>query len=245
MYRELDPEIAHLKPDDDTVIWKYMSFDKFSFLISQKELFFVRTDSNPIYLEGQFDTSDYENLVDNFAKDKAIEKPAENADKAIKIFEKHKSCTYIDCWHNNKNESFVMWKLFGGKNRNSIAIKSTVRKIKKVYDNKTESDCRIAAVEYYERNKPITLFNSHYMFMRKPLIFDYEKEIRGIIQWRSPYDFENYVPPKSENIKLESFEFIDKIILSPHSEEWFYQVVYDFLELHNVKTKLNESKYKY
>jgi hypothetical protein len=90
-----------------------------------------------------------------------------------------------------------MWKIFG-KINNSIAIKTQVKYLKKIYDNKVESDCYLAKVEYFKPDDNIAFYNKLLLFMRKPVFFDYEKEIRGIIQWDSSYDYEKKIYPKNE-----------------------------------------------
>lgn len=232
MYKPLDNYLEKYEPEGNLVIWKYMPFDYFIYFLENQTLYLPRADHNPLYFEGQLIDEDIKQLINFFVKDNSPN-PESSAKTAIKYFEKHKGCTYIDSWHCNDNESFAMWKIFG-KSNNAIALKSKVNKLKNVYDS-TEPDCFLPKVHYYERKETIDFYNRLFMFIRKPIFFDYEKEIRGIVQY--PIE-SNKKYQDNVNISIINFnEFIDEIVISPYSSEWLLKIIKNLL----LSKKLNDN----
>jgi hypothetical protein len=135
-----------------------------------------------------------------------------------------------------------MWKIYG-KNKNAIAIKSKIHNLIKVYDNKKESDCIIAKIEYYRPTERIKTYNNKLLFLRKPISFCYEREIRGLIQF--PY-FSNSKYPKNQEIPIVTFsDLIDEIVLSPYSSKNFSDQMHKILLKSRLeKIAVNNSIYK-
>jgi hypothetical protein len=240
MYKPLDNFLKQYECESNLVIWKYMPLDYFIYLLETQTLYLPRADNNPVYFEGQLIDEDTKKLADSYEKNNS-KSPLKEAKDSIAYFEKLKSCTYIDSWHYNDNECFAMWKIFG-KSNNAVALKSKVDKLREVY-NSAVPDCSLSKVYYYKATETIDIFNRLLMFIRKPIFFDYEKEIRGIVQY--PFEF-NKTYQKSVHISIENFnEFIDEIVVSPYSSEWLLKIIKNLLQSKKLNDKcVNDSSYR-
>jgi hypothetical protein len=243
MYKPLPKILSYLRPFGNKTLWKYMSLDKFIYMIENKVIFLPRADINPIYFEGRFLNYDKDRLLGRFEKD-GMACPKEKAELAINVFQNHKRCTYFDSWQINDYECHAMWKIFG-KDNNSVALKTDIKRLKKVYNNKKESDVLLTKVEYYKPTDGIKLYNNILLFIRKPISFSYEKEIRGIIQHKYQYESENHQYPSNEIIPINDFHsFISEIILSPTSCECLLNEINRSLHKNGIKDiKISNSIY--
>jgi hypothetical protein len=229
-------------PKDDFVIWKYMTFDKFLLLLLRKELYFKRADAYPEYFEGHLTINEKQNLIDIFKKQN-ISKHKSEVNKVFKALKKYCESTYIDCWHNNQGESYAMWKIFG-ESKNCIALKTTVGKLRALYD-KAKDFIKITPylVDYYDsENADNYPYSSKYIFIRKPFYFYYEAEIRGLIQLEVKGFGEKF--PNDIRLPIIPTDLIESIWISPFSEVWFEQLVQDLLNRLKIKIEINMSKMK-
>jgi len=251
MYEPLPESLNEYIPNDKDIIWKYMSLDNFIYLLEYNCLYLPRADSNPIYFEGHFFKSDIYYLTNAYRKDGGFEKPIDAAKEVFKHLEKYKSCTYLDCWHKNSDENFAMWKIYG-KTDNSIAIKTSVKKLKNIYNNKEKSDCYLAEVLYYNFDdyNISKLTNIDLLpFIRKPDFFYYEEEIRGIIQWGGmpgvEYPLFETIPFTKRSEHFELSDFVDEIVICPYSSDWLLKLIEKLLREKGIKKiKISNSKYR-
>jgi len=113
----------------------------------------------------------------------------------------HRESTYISCWNRASSMSLAMWEMYGG-GRESVAVLSTRSKLEALLQNNASFleqhglKSGVADVEYleglknpdegvqeriyqvlFERDQDLELG----LFTIKPSIFDFEREVRGII----------------------------------------------------------------
>lgn len=148
---------------DDTILWRYMSLDKFINLIDTQTLFlspiayFKNSDPLEGYLPKKFHTEieshlqlmlkSGSKLPESAPKEmlKLEEEWAETTSRRLKLMrEKARGRQSICCWYESKFESEAMWKLYGD-NGKSIAIKTTVASIKKSIESRDNEKLAILA----------------------------------------------------------------------------------------------------
>ena len=107
-------------PPWNTIIWRYMSFEKFLDVILEDHLFFTK--------------------VSNMTDKNECELPKKNGDilwaQSHELFNKKwfefyalKRSTFINCWIINRFESYALWKIYLGGSKTGIAIKTNVKKL--------------------------------------------------------------------------------------------------------------------
>ena len=168
---------------------------------------------------------------------------------ALSEFQKFAKWMYVSCWHKHTHESFPMWKLYG-QARDSILIQTTKDKLQQAFINQYPSTLAyLNPVEYRAPEEPklinvielnLTKVQSleravnggnyfpylWFMFF-KHITYRYEDEIRLVVL--DP-DYSNQIenPKKGVLLDIRSVpNFIEKIIVAPGVDEWFFQAVKD------------------
>lgn len=103
---------------EDVVIWKYMSLEKFLFLIRERKLHFQRLDCFEDNAEGTLSVMDRRLF---HVKSKEDEE----------YFKNERRRNYVCCWIESKHELALMWNTYGNK---GVAIKSTIGLLKKAME---------------------------------------------------------------------------------------------------------------
>lgn len=223
-------------------VWRYINFEKYVDLLERKKQYFVSgsklQDIDPY--EGHFEKLNflYPERVDEL--DKQI---LEQKDKRER-YEDPKS-VFINCWHINEDESMAMWKLYAGID-NGIAIQTTLEKLKKSFHEHIQR-VEIRKVQYIDYKKQnISIPWISWRFSKKGKSFSHENELRVIIEgieyrcravvsedgrWLGsdiiPQDQQVPIEQNENGIwaKVDLAYFIEKIYVSPLSQDWFLDLV--------------------
>jgi hypothetical protein len=204
-----------LNYSDSDKIWRYIDLNKFKSLIKTSSLFFCRADKFHDKWEGVFPIR----MIQKFELDKKAY-PSSNGRTYTACewqIQKEARSHLINCWHANKSESFAMWKIYSKPNEPSIAIQSTIGRLKLSF-NMTKERIWIGEVEYIDfknwepQNRFFNVGTPSILkaFFLKWNYFAYENEIRAIIN-------KSYQKHKSEKgifIKFNLSELIENIYLS-------------------------------
>lgn len=192
-----------------------MSFDKFDRLISKESLFFCRADKFDDKWEGVFPIK----MIQKFELDKK-QIPSSDGNTYTHCewqIKKEARSHLINCWHANKNESFAMWKIYAEDKQPSIAIQSTLGRLKNSL-NANEERVWIGEVEYIDFREwepenyifNVDTPNTLKSFFLKWHYFEYENEIRAVIN-------KAYMKHKQEKgifVRVDLNELIECIHLS-------------------------------
>jgi len=164
--------------------------------------------------------------------------------------------SYISCWTSSNYESMAHWETFGGKN--SVAIVSTFGELKKQLVDKELHGAAIylrkviVPIEYIDhrsmdRNlaKQLLLCSSKTLKI-KNIAFEYEKEVRII------YDHLQHNSQELKNMLGKGFvvdiarnELINKIIISPKTDDWFYDLIKHLMGTYGLKEKVKWSTLRF
>lgn len=160
------------EPNDETVIWKYLSLAKFLFLLKKEELHFHRIDCFPDKNEGLL------TIIDKkmFYYDEGNNAPME-------YWERERKRYYISCWIESPHELNLMWDRYSNE---GIAIKTTVANLKKSLEKDVKHVERISKVKYVDYEKESsqdfgTPKQIYKIMLTKRNYFEQEKEIRLIL----------------------------------------------------------------
>jgi hypothetical protein len=253
---------AFEKPENEqSKIWRYTSFIKFLSLISRKALYFSRLDYLGDPFEGSLPVADFENMR------KGIEKAAELWEKMnveydpkdykemnSRIHQDERQIFFVNCWHLNENESSAMWDIYSEKDE-GIAIQSTFKRLRDCFRG-FDRTIWIGKVKYIDYNKEsIPDNNSLNKFLCKRKSFEYEGELRAIIQpldpgLEIPYHIleaiekilqKQGVSTRGIYVDVDLENLIEKIYLSPLAEEWYLELIESILSKYNLDIKVEQS----
>ena len=211
-----------IEPDLDIVVWRYMSLQKFEWLLEDKALFFCRADKFSDPFEGTIPKREADYRKKSFDDPQSI--------KAISNIHRNlKGHFLVNCWHINNAENDAMWRLYL-KNNNGVAIKSTVRTLLDSFVNtKEEVNCSIVRYIDYEEDiwSPPTIkgYNMFTPILHKRKEFAQENELRlihdiGINIYSDNNHYWQKQPKElGKDIRVNLNELINVIYTAPTSNE--------------------------
>ncbi len=235
-------------PKDNDVLWRFMDFTKFISLLKSKSLFFTRADKFQDPFEGAKGLLKNKGKWDKYYKDFLVEAirtvpGGQNLNKSEKelLVEAKKLLvqmnvsgarqvkeTFINCWYENKYESEAMWNLYTSALDQGIAIKTTYKKLYTALGR--DPNISIGRINYIDYANNFAGINECFWYKRKS--FEHEREVRAIIKdFRASEEFGKVIP-----VKLNIL--IDKIYLSPTSQQWFRELVEDVLIKYDLNKKI-------
>lgn len=105
---------------DDTVIWRYLRFERFVDILDTHAFWFARPFKFVDEWEGFFPPS-YIRQTRNYAATSRI--PFDEFDRDFRVrWQQHRYAHFVNCWNVSEHELDAMWRLYG----RGIAIQSTV-----------------------------------------------------------------------------------------------------------------------
>ncbi len=215
-------------PAEDALLWRYMDLSRFLSMLSTGSLYFCRADLFEDQWEGAYPES-------HFKKFKPHERPAI---KSLPKLGRRKA--YVNCWHLNPNESAAMWKLYSQSNE-SIAIQTTSSALKKSCLH-APHHMFLGKITYCDHSKTHKFWgndtNPIRPFFAKKKCFAHERELRALIWSQKLEDrdggkYEVRDPKKLPSgiaVPVDLKTLIQRIYVSPKSEDWFASVVKDVVQ---------------
>ena len=213
-------------PSHDSIIWRYLSLDKFIDIILTQTIKFtiasIASDKNEVkwILKNLENTKEYKT----------------HSEGALKHINKLRNSTYISCWVMKENESRSFWASYLDSDKQGIAIKSNVGSfVNAVEWNKFKFTCNI--VDYRNEFNFEELQSNSIAINTKNKAYKEEDEVRftingldEILSHREPADsyiqkFDEYhkdVNNRKKVIELKiNLDVLTKeIMISPYCSEW-------------------------
>jgi len=223
----------YARPPDDVnaELLRYINLEELVAILSTRQLHFTRSDRFPDRFEGAQAEANIK------ARQRMVEEGQLNPGEAQQDEDNSRDMrfgTFISCWSTGP-ESVAMWRLYSH-GKNGLAIESSYERLKSAI----EGDHRvfIGQVTYADHEAAsIPPNNALAPFLYKKTGFDYEREIRAIVQECQSAVFDNFRPDppllshlRSENqdgiyIPVDLKRFIARVRLSPVAQPWYGDVV--------------------
>lgn len=240
-----------LPKDQDSKIWRYMDFSKFCSMMLNNSLWFSRLDCYKDPFEGYWPYYMVQDSLDLInSKNKSTEREL-TTKEFIKAVESTKRRMVACCFHINPFESEAMWNLYV-KNGEGIAIQTTVNRLIDCFKD-AEGFQYIGKTRYLDfKDKDIKepRLSDYQAALIKRSSFEHEKELRVLIKnpnGLDKFDFEQverekdtfsaineyneFIPSQlGVNIKINLKILIENIYISPTSQDWFKDLVNDFIQ---------------
>jgi hypothetical protein len=232
-------------PEGNVKLWRYMDFTKLLSVLENKSLFFTRADKFEDPFEGSYPKANIEarKIPPEGSSKEDKEKFLQMMQQIGKIAERVPKYTAINCWHMNSHESAAMWKLYL-KSNEGIAIQTTVdRLISSIVD---PLDIYIGKVNYIDYDMdgidPNNMFNA---FLHKRKSFEYENEVRAIVQ-KFVIEGENINWNKQSmdsglSVEIDVNRLIENIYVAPSSPTWFGDLVTSVVVKYGYEFKVSQS----
>jgi hypothetical protein len=252
--------IALIPPNENDVIWRYLSLDKFISLLERKSLFFCRADRFSDPFEGSLPKkeADYriisqENGFRFYGQPFNKEKADDNIKATAEMHKNLKRATVINCWHINEHESDGMWQLYL-KSNEGVSIKSSVKRIINAFE-KTSEGIYISKVRYIDYDKDIWYHETEYPnrsyntitpFVHKRIEFNHETEMRLLYEIKdTENDAQFWLSQEFEKgimISVDINTLIDKIVIPPTADIHIENKIKDLLKENKLEKAVIKSK---
>jgi len=202
-------------------VWRYLDLAKYASLIQNRKIYCSRgdkfndifegsyPDKNKTLFEGEFNGQDWKKFI------------------------------VISCWHKNQYESDAMWRLYGLAEQ-GVAIVTSKELLNGVADDHGSYVQDVEYIDFRDDEADIKIPTDVFHYKRKA--FEFESEIR-MIKAKYPHTGfagnmpnnsipiqEHEFPSEGKLIEVDLNKFISKIIISPYSQPWFYDVVKNMTE---------------
>jgi hypothetical protein len=232
-----------------TTLWRYMTFEKFCWLIESGELYHARLDQFSDPFEGAV-SEKYARLRDTIEPNVDIRRFEQWSNKTSRLY------SYASCWHASDYESDSQWRLYGSGGA-GIAIVSTMERMRDSVDFSPDYGL-LRQVEYGD-------FKTHTMrdgtsqvppgFLKRKS-FEHEREVRGIIQAKDPF-FKETGPdftfddsllkrleaqmPRGIEPKVRLRKLIQSIVISPIAAAYVEELVRRICKRHGLGALVRRS----
>lgn len=228
-------------------VWRYLSFDRYIYLITSGKLWFSRIDKVGDEFEGSVTHSSnvlWRKVFEEHVPFPYSVETIKNHEDTRKTFPK---LLMANCWHGSRGEEMMMWKIYT--DRNGIAIKSSVANLSKSLAD--AGDIFLNRVNYrdYSPNNSHGIFSENLISQAssRPDYLSHEKEVR--LTMFNPGLNENFTDyetlPSGIGIPVDIRKLISQAVIRPGAEKWVSECIEKIHSLLGFSFEVKESKYNF
>lgn len=228
---------CHIQVEDNAVLWRYMSFEKYESLLRSSSLFFCRADKFSDPYECSIPRKEYDFRISpqKFYQEESmfnrdvltfdLEKAIHNSKAMSAVHKKVKVATTVNCWHMNNNESDAMWQLYL-KNNEGVAVRTTTKRLHNAL-NSTNIKIGFSKVRYinydtdvwyHPHDYPVKAYNFIIPIIHKRIEFSHENELR-LYHYNSDREAVGYWSSQKnqmgEFVDIDIFSLVESIVFHP------------------------------
>lgn len=215
-------------PEANTIIWRYMNFEKLIALLETRTLSFCRLDLFSDKFEGFFSAPTINSPDLNLP---------ETMKKALPTGSKQdRSKTFVNCWTINKFECNLLWNTYL-ENAKGVAVQSTFKNVCDSFAEHKEHIIDPGIVEYLDYEIDLMELNALKCSCSKQKFYESENELRFIIYSPEISDDTRGIPVQTDLSKL-----IEHIVISPFASTSFKESAKIIIEKYGFGSKIKKSR---
>ena len=216
------------QPHGNTIIWRYMTLDKFLDLLTHSRLFFT----NAMNLTDEYDVTLPENTIAKKRKElKSQGLKDRDLEEELAVFQYNhhpmRELTLVNCWSMGRNESYALWKIYLDGSSAGVSVRSSFSKLKNsvVSGDDPYPEEIYSGVVQYKNFIPEKELSRYRLITTKRKFYKYEKEVRLFVinfprsegGTKTPYNM-----GIGRHVNVDLGLLIDKIYVSPFAGPWLY-----------------------
>lgn len=231
-------------PHGNSAVWRYMAQWKLESLLNESSLFFPNANK----LSDQYEVSVPDSVLT--AKRNELKKSGlkgRDLEEELAVFHWEtnpmKDLVLTNCWSINPHESYALWKIYLGGEKNGVAIRSTVSSLKKAIQNGNDpypEEFFIGKIKYRSHLKQDELARLSVITTKKPF-YDFENELRVFII-NYPLSEGGSVPPydmkTGRSVAVDIHTLVHDVYVSPFAESSYAREVGSLLKSNGLKVGL-------
>jgi hypothetical protein len=162
-------------------VWRYFTASRLIEFLSTGNLYFAHLPTLSDGLEGAFTERTRQRVFDRIY---AQCRDAASAHEGVREHERRREEFYVNCWHMNETESYLMWKVYGDR---GFAVATTVERLAGAFESTTE-EIEGTVVNYVDHSREeIPSHNIYPVVETKDIPYRDEREFRLLI-WKPRQD---------------------------------------------------------
>ncbi|MGG0650960.1 DUF2971 domain-containing protein [Bacillus mycoides] len=235
--------------ENNAKLWRFMDFTKLVSILSTNSLYFRRSDKFKDVFEGRiFGLEENHRRLESMEisgdRDEVIKRSESYLKDTLELSDYEREHDFINCWHLNEYESAAMWDLYAESGQ-GVAIQTTFGRMKQSLLN-CEKDIHIGKVKYIDHKLERNFHGDTLRpFYTKRLSFKHEEEVRLVYEALDDreisLDILKYRNVFGVKMKVNLFELIERVYVSPDAEPWFVDIVKVILEKFNIDVEVIHS----
>lgn len=234
-------------PNGNCSVWRYMAHWKFERLLAQRALFFANANKLSDQYEVSVPASTLKAQRDQLS---AQGLQGEALEAALQAF--HWECNplkdevLVNCWSVSPHESYALWKIYLGGERNGVAIRSTVAKLRGALVEGGDPWSRgfyLGQVRY-RRHLAVDGIDRLTLITTKKPFYDFEKELRLFM-------LDGHAPPAEgyphdhavgRTVQVALPLLMPQLYVSPFAEPGYAERVAECLAQSGLAVRLRQSE---
>lgn len=223
-------------PHGNFSVWRYMAHWKFESLVRDASLYFP----NAARLSDQYEVTVPESSLN--IKRKALMSQGlrgRDLEEEMAVFhwemDPKKELVLANCWSLTPYESYALWKIYLGGEKNGVAVRSTVSSLRRALERGGDpypEEFFIGKVKYKTHLRPDELARLSVITTKKPF-YDFEKELRVFI-CNYPLSEGGYEPPYEidvgRTVNVDLAELVQSIYISPFADSDYPDMVMQVID---------------
>lgn len=190
-------------------LWRYLKYERLIQLLEDGYLYFPHLSQMRDKLEGMLtDRTKNKFFFSEYSKCRDYK----TAKYSVEEYEKSSNEFFLNCWHVNHNESYLMWKVYGER---GCAIQTTFENLKSAFHVSSAeiTGCLVKYIDFERAEIPIG--NSFYSVSYKDIPYEDEREFR-LLYWKlANPNLSLSISDKGVKIKVDNSLLIDNIYINP------------------------------
>jgi hypothetical protein len=192
-------------------MWRYLSQARLQDLLQTQELFFAHLPILEDACEGTLTARSREHLTNWFQSQSPSSRDMAYAQ--VDEYQKFQQHFYVNCWHMNNHESYLMWKAYADR---GFAVQTTLERLQACFHESTAAVTG-GVVDYVDFERDFTPVGNVFNHVAtKDMPYRDERELR-LVYW--DIDSKNAGQPKVKNgirIKVDLKILVHSLVRSPY-----------------------------
>ena len=194
-------------------LWRYFGYKHLMDLLDSEELFFAHLRGLPDGLEGSLTERTRDRLFQWFY---GQYKDATLARQGVEDYENHSNAFFVNCWHMNDAESYLMWKVYGDR---GFAIRTTFERAQISFDL-FAGEVNGGVVEYIDFEREATQIGNVFTpVVKKDVPYRDEREFRLLLWQATQANQWIDVSAPGVRVRVDLEKLIEKIYVSPRVKD--------------------------
>lgn len=191
-------------------LWRYMSSERLKDLLRSGDLYFAHLPNLEDSREGALTARTREHLATWFQLNEGMAR--RRAYEQVDEYLRTQDSFYVNCWHMNSHESYLMWKAYGGR---GYAVVTTFERLSAAF-GASMPVITGGVVEYVDFQAELTAVgNAFNHVVTKDIPYKDEREFR-LIYWEvDPRHVSHPRVPGGVRVQVNLKMLIDRVVRSP------------------------------